>query len=176
MTNEVEMAEKPAEDKPAESPEGEEEEEEEKQEEPQHELSWYLKSENSMEILGKRWVSFSLITILIYVFHLIMAIYAVNVFTDISKERLCKDDADSNTFSTAIALSAIWHMIEWNRQALHFFSALVEVNMIGLYYMSSINVVFGFIVCFVAIGTRYSGAGKACAEGVEIGGTVIAQD
>lgn len=68
-------------------------------------------------------------------------------------------------------------MIEWNRQALHFFSALVEVNMIGLYYMASVNVLFGFIVCFLCIGTRYGSAGKACAEGVTYDdGTNIAQD
>lgn len=166
MTNEVELADKPVEEKKEESPEGDEESGEEDKKEPQHELSWYLQSENSLEILNKRWVSFSFFTFFIYAFHLIMAIYAVNVFTDISRTRPCKDGADPDTFSTAIALSAIWHMIEWNRSALHFFSALVEVNMIGLYYMASINVPFGFIVCFLCIGTRYSGAGKACAEGV----------
>lgn len=64
----------------------------------------------------------------------------------------------------AIGLSAVWHMIEWNRAALHFFSALVEVNMIQLYYAASINVPFGFIVCFIAIGARYGGAGSECAE------------
>lgn len=100
MTNELELAGKTVEDKKEESPEadGEEEEEDKKELEPLHELSWYLRSENSLEILGKRWVSFSLGTCLIYVFHLIMAIYAVNVFTDISRTRPCKDGADSDTY------------------------------------------------------------------------------
>jgi len=54
-------------------------------------------------------------------------------------------------------------MIEWNRAALHFFSALVEVNMIKLYYAASFNVLFGFITCFFALGVRYGEEGKLCA-------------
>lgn len=33
----------------------------------------------------------SLLTFLIYVFHLIMAIFAVNVYTDVRQNRACKD-------------------------------------------------------------------------------------
>lgn len=64
-------------------------------------------------------------------------------------------------------------MAEWNRQALHFFSALVEVNMIKLYYLASVNVLFGFIVCFVAIGTRFSAGGKECAAVQEVRATYL---
>ena len=54
-------------------------------EEPQHEFSWYLKPENTFQIITKRWVSMTLITMLIYIYHLIMAIYGVDQYTDISQ-------------------------------------------------------------------------------------------
>ena len=43
-----------------------------------------------MIILSKRWLEFTLMTALIYVFHLIFAIYGVDKFTDITQHRVCK--------------------------------------------------------------------------------------
>ena len=54
-------------------------------------MKFYLESEHSLEILNNRWLEFSLLTFLIYVWHLIMAIYAVNVYTDVKQNRACKD-------------------------------------------------------------------------------------
>ena len=71
-------------------------------------------------------------------------------------------------------MCAVWHMIEWNRAALHFFSALVEVNMIGLYYYASVNVLYGVITCLVAIGVRFSPGGIECAEVQEVRGLYLA--
>ena len=51
----------------------------------------YLKAEHSMEILNNRWKSFSFLAFLIYAWHFFMAIFAVNVFTDIRQNRQCKD-------------------------------------------------------------------------------------
>jgi hypothetical protein len=73
-----------------------------------------------------------------------------------------------------IALSAVWHMIEWNRAAIHLFSALVEVNMLPLYYGLSVNVLVGLIVCVWAIIVRFSPDGVACAAAQESRGTYLA--
>ena len=65
-------------------------------------------------------------------------------------------------------------MIEWNRAAIHLFSALVEVNMLPLYYGLSVNVLVGLIVCVWAIIVRFSPDGVACAAEQESRGTYLA--
>lgn len=50
-----------------------------------------MKPENTFVIISKRWVSMTFFTFLIYVYHLVMAIYGVDQFTDISQQRLCKE-------------------------------------------------------------------------------------
>lgn len=73
-------------------------------------------------------------------------------------------DASSKVYDTAIALVSIFHMIEWLRQTVFLTSALVNVNLVPLFYALSINVPFGFIAMLVAIGVRFSADGKDCAE------------
>lgn len=59
-------------------------------------------------------------------------------------------------------------MIEWLRWTLFLTSALVGVNLIGMFYALSINIPFGVITCLIAILTRYSENGSACAvEGMQ---------
>ena len=79
---------------------------------------------------------FTIITFIIYFVHLIMAVYGFDQYTDVKGKRKCGDDP--NVYQAAIGMCAIWHMIEWNRQALIGFSVLVEVNMIHLYYGLSV--------------------------------------
>ena len=43
-------------------------------------------------------------------------------------------------------------------------SALVNVNLIPLFYGLSINVPFGFIAMLIGIGVRFSADAKDCAE------------
>ena len=65
-------------------------------------------------------------------------------------------------------------MIEWNRAAIHFFSPILEVNMLPLYYGLSVNVLVGLIVCVWAIIVRFSPEGVACAAAQESRGTFMA--
>jgi len=46
-------------------------------------IKYYLLPEQSFVILGKRWLSMSAVAVVIYSFHLVMAIYAVNCYTDV---------------------------------------------------------------------------------------------
>jgi hypothetical protein len=73
-------------------------------------------------------------------------------------------DAASKVYDVAIALAAIFHMIEWLRQTVFLTSALVNVNLVPLFYALSINIPFGFIAMLVAIGVRFSADGRDCAE------------
>lgn len=72
-------------------------------------------------------------------------------------------------YDTAIAVVTIFHMIEWLRQTVLLSSALVNVNLIPLYYALSINIPFGFIAMLVGIAARFSEDGKDCAiEGAQM--------
>ena len=46
-------------------------------------------------------------------------------------------------------------------------TALVNVNLIPLYYILSINVPFGFIAMIIGLGVRFGTNGASCAEGNE---------
>ena len=52
---------------------------------------------------------------------------------------------------TAIALVTVFHMIEWLRQTVFLTTALVNVNLMPLYYFLSINVPFGFVAMLIGI-------------------------
>jgi len=78
-------------------------------------------------------------------------------------------EASSSVYDTAIALVAIFHMIEWLRQTVFLTSALVNVNLVPLFYAMSINIPFGFIAMLVGIAARFGADGKDCAiEGAQM--------
>ena len=97
----------------------------------------------------------------------------VNAYADYTRMNLCgtivkegleaKNEA-SAILDTAIALSTIFHMIDWIRWTLLITSALVGVNLLSLFYfLSVINLPFGIITCAIAIITRFSDDGADCA-------------
>jgi len=54
-------------------------------------------------------------------------------------------------------------MIEWIRQTVFLTSALVGVNLIGPFYLLSLNVPFGFIAMLIGLISRHSEKGAECA-------------
>ena len=71
-------------------------------------------------------------------------------------------NASSRVLDTGIAIVTIFHMIEWLRQTAFLTSALVNVNLIPLFYAMSMNIPFGFIAMLIGIGARYSADGNDC--------------
>lgn len=143
------------------------EESQEEEQLPVQPLNFYLKSENTFKIISTRWGLFTALSGVIYVYHLIATIAGVNVYTDVSRLTPCagkEGDEASKVLDLAIALTTIFHMIEWVRQTIFLTSALVNVNIVGIFYALSLNIPFGFIVMLVAIITRYTEDASACAE------------
>ena len=146
---------------------------------PIQEFKFYLKPENKFEIVTKRWGTFTLIGGAVYIWHLFFTVMGVDKYTDITRKYSCNgtpfdllsDDQraeNSRLFDTAIILVTIFHMIEWLRWTVFLTTALVNVNLLGLYYVMSANGVFGIIVMLVGIITRYSGDGANCVgEGMQ---------
>lgn len=69
----------------------------------------------------------------------------------------------SEIFDTAIALTTIFHMIDWIRWTFLATTALVGVNLLPAFFgLTIINLPFGIISMIYAIITRYSTVGTAC--------------
>lgn len=70
----------------------------------------------------------------------------------------------SALYDTAIALSTVFHMIEWLRWTAFLTTALVAANLMPIYYALTLNLPFGIVACIIAIVTRFTGDGAACAD------------
>jgi len=138
-----------------------------KEEEEMHEFKWYLGTEPMFEIVSKNWGKFCLLVSGIYCYHLLWCIAGVNVYADYTRLNDCNgtmtSDYATSVFDVAIAMSVMYHMIEWVRWTLLLTTALVEANLLKIFNVLQINIPFGVIACLVAIITRYSGEGTACA-------------
>merc|ERR1711990_1230097 len=60
----------------------------------------------------------------------------------------CTNETYSGVYDTWILLCIIFHMVEWIRQTIFATSALVGVNLVGVFYALWIMVPFGIIVMF----------------------------
>lgn len=162
-----------------------------------------MKAENTFTIISYRWGTFTILSALVYTYHLYWCIYGVDEFCDITRTHVCgaegkklyqeylvstgasaetaasvteyfgapsnAQDASSSVYDTAIALVTIFHMIEWLRQTVFLTASLVNVNLVPLFYVLSINIPFGFIAMLVGLVSRYSEDGKDCAiEGAQM--------
>lgn len=108
-----------------------------------------------------------------YIYHLLWTIAGVNAFADYTRNIPCglalDADAASAVFDSALAVSTIFHMIEWIRWTCFLTSALVAVNLIPLFYaLAVVNIPFGVLSFIMALATRYSEDGTACSvEGAQ---------
>jgi hypothetical protein len=53
----------------------------------------------------------------------------------------------------------MFHLAEWIRQTVLLTTALVNVNLMPLFYLLSLNVIFGYIALIYGIITRFTGDG-----------------
>ena len=119
------------------------------------------------KIIQQNWGKFCLLCAPIYVYHLLWTIAGINAYADYTRENVCGNAttkvAASAVFDTAIAMVSMWHMIEWIRWTFLITAALVEANLIPIFNVLQINVLYGVIACLIAIAARFSADGEACA-------------
>lgn len=65
-------------------------------------------------------------------------------------------------YKIPLALCIFFHMIEWFRQTIFVTTAMVNVNLIKVYYILSFNVFFGLIVMLIAFSMGFA-ASDDCA-------------
>lgn len=114
------------------------------------EMGFYLQPANTYVIIEKEWVLFTLVTGVVYLIHLVWMCYGVDVYASYERHIPCaqaftNEDA-SAVYDTWILLCIIFHMVEWIRQTIFATSALVGVNLVGVYYGLFIMVPYGLIV------------------------------
>lgn len=113
-----------------------------------------------------------------YLYEICWTIAGVNNYTDITRKTVCgsvKTKFASNPTSAAavaaasgvydlpILLVTIWHLIEWLRWTVLLTTALVDANLIPVFYFLSLAIPYGFIISLIAaIGSFTGGDMKAC--------------
>ena len=102
----------------------------------------------------------------IYIYHIVWAIYGVDEFCDITRSYPCYDGhiKPPEAYNNAIGIVAMFHLTEWIRQTILLTTALVNVNLMPLYYMFSINVIYGFFAMTYGIIIRFTGDGPVCSD------------
>ena len=56
-------------------------------------------------------------------------------------------------------------MIEWIRWTIFLMSILMEKNMLHLFNLLCLNIIFGYVATIYAIVARFSGVGATCVSG-----------
>lgn len=137
---------------------------------PVQEWNFYLRDyKNTFKIIETKWGTFVLLGGFVYLYHLMWTIAGVNAYADYTREKVCGDpvakdgDEASAIFDSAIAIATIYHMIEWVRWTLLLTSALVSVNLVGLFNILGVNWIVGLVSLIITQASRYSQHGNHCA-------------
>jgi hypothetical protein len=146
-----------------------------------HNFRFYSRSENMAKIIGNRKLIFGLWGLIGYIGQFILIVSVINVYSDYDRFRPCKRDDDTFLFETEKILSpnnelsaavydmplrllGAYHIIEWFRMTIFLVTMLLGSNLMPLWYITSLNTVFGiaaYIACHIY---RYAGNGVICAE------------
>lgn len=114
------------------------------------------------------WPLFTVISLIPYIFHLIMTIWGVDQFADYRREWLCGGATDAAMadalFSIPIALNCVYHMIEWIKWTIFLTSTLVGVNlMIVFVFLDIVGVLYGIAATIIGFSAGF-GADATCLD------------
>lgn len=130
----------------------------------------YSKPTNFAKIIQNRKAIFGTWGLIGYIGHFFLIIISINLYSDSDRLLSCNpewingDERNSEIYDKALVLLASYHIIEWVRIIMFLVTLILGQNLILLYYISSLNTLFGvaaYIVCHVA---RYNEEGRACED------------
>ena len=113
-----------------------------------------------------------------YLYEIIWTISGVNNYTDITRLNVCgslktkfagKLDSElalaaaSAVYDKPLLLVTYWHMIEWIRWTTLLTTALVDANLIPVFYFLSLVIPYGFVVSIIVVIMSQGGDLSACA-------------
>ena len=133
-------------------------------------MKFYLAPSVMHEIVAKDtvWPLFTVISLIPYIFHLIMTIWGVDQYAHYKRLWQCGDattpEMAEALFSTPIALVCIYHMIEWIKWTIFLTSTLVGVNlMIVFVFLDIVGILYGIAATIIGFATGF-GAAATCLE------------
>ncbi len=141
-----------------------------KQDEGPHDFKFYSRSENMAKIIGNRKLIFGTWGLIGYIGQFILIVAVINVYSDHDRfnncgiKELVGDEAQAEVYDMALRLLGAYHIIEWVRMTIFLVTLLLGQNFMPLWYLTSLNTLFGIAAYIHAHVIRYSGHGKECAE------------
>ena len=144
----------------------------------QQAFNYYLKQERFFKIVTTKWGVFTIIAGACYLYEIIWTISGVNNYCDITRTFNTDKAGTLSCISTLakvvtkpgeiaqisavydfpILIVTIYHMIEWVRWTVLLTAALVDANLIPVFYFGHLNIIFGFFAMLIAIIGGFSAA------------------
>ena len=92
----------------------------------------------------------------------------VNFYCDVDRFTNCLPDQTpieaAAVFDNALLLFAIFHLVEWIKTSLLLAVACVGLPLMWIYYIASINTIYGFVCTIYTLITLLSEEGEACGD------------
>ena len=138
--------------------------------EEEHNFRFYARPANYAKIIGNMKLIYGIWGFIAYIGQFFLIITAINLYSDGDRYLSCKpewrrgDERNSEVYDTALVLLASYHLVEWVRVILFLVTLILGTNLLHVWYITSINTLFGIAAYCYAHSARYSDDGKACAE------------
>ena len=136
----------------------------------EHNFKYYCSPANFARIIGNRKLIFGIWGGLNYLGQFFLIITAINVYSDGDRFLSCKDEwrrgdpRNSEVYDTALILLASYHLVEWVRVIMFLVTLILGTNLMHVWYLTSINTLFGIAAYCVAHAARFSDDGYDCAN------------
>ena len=135
-----------------------------------HNFKFYSKSENMAKIIGNRKLIFGTWGLIGYIGQFILIVAVINVYSDKDRFLSCGIDSlktpadNAAVYDMALRLLGAYHIIEWVRMTIFLVTLLLGQNFMPIWYLTSLNTLYGIAVYIYVHVIRFSGDGKECAE------------
>lgn len=139
--------------------------------EEEHNFKFYCKPDNFARIIQTRQAIFGVYGLVCYLGTFFLIIIGLNLYCDKERWNSCRpewnygDIRNSDVYNDSLKLIICYHLIEWVRIIMFLVTIILGVNMMKIWYITSLNTIFGIIAYIYVHAQRFSDDGKACADG-----------
>ena len=140
---------------------------------------WGSMGDNVPKLLNANFYSVNSVFGFYYLTQFVLALAACNFYSDADRFLGCEAE-DYRTplkattgLDMAILLLAIFHIIEWLRTTLLLMISCTGANLTIGYYISALNIIFGFVAYIHCYVTYFSEVGQSCIKTQEFRGKFL---
>ena len=131
----------------------------------EHNFKFYAHHANLSKIIGNRKLIFGVWGGLHYLGQFFLIIIGINLYSDGDRFLSCKEEwrrgdvRNSEVYDTALVLLSAYHLVEWVRVIMWLTTLLLGTNLLQVWYLTSINTLFGIAAYCYAHYARFSDDG-----------------